>query len=59
LVEFLKTNGKRKVLFGSNAPMIPHGKALADLPSLALPDEVRDAFLFGNAKRVFKLGDAA
>ena len=48
-------NGREKVLFGTNYPMITPAKALADLASLALPDDVQEAFLSGNAKRVFDL----
>ena len=55
LVQYLKTNGRKKVLFGSNYPMITPAKALADLASLKLDEETRDLFLLANAKRVFKL----
>lgn len=55
LVDYLKTNGKGKVLFGTNYPMITPAKALADLPALELDQETQDQFLFANAKRVFGL----
>jgi predicted TIM-barrel fold metal-dependent hydrolase len=54
-VEYLKSRGRRKVLFGSNYPMIRPAKALADLDGLGLDDEARSLFLAGNAKRAFKL----
>ena len=55
LVEYLKTNGRSKVLFGSNYPMITPAKALTDLDSLGLDKDTKDMFLFANAKRVFDL----
>jgi hypothetical protein len=56
LVRFVKTGtGQRKVLFGTNYPMIAHTHALAGLDELGLDDEARSDFLHGNAERVFKL----
>ena len=55
LVRYLKTNGRKKVLFGTNYPMITPAKALDGLDTLALDDETRDLFLFGNAARIFDL----
>ncbi|WP_068185246.1 amidohydrolase family protein [Mycobacterium sp. UM_CSW] len=56
LVRFMKTGtGQRKVLFGTNYPMIIHTHALAGLDELGLSDDARRDFLRGNAQRVFKL----
>ena len=55
LIEYLKTNGRRKVLFGSNYPMIAPAKALDGLDGLGLDQETRDLFLSENAERVFSL----
>jgi uncharacterized protein len=55
LVRYLKTNGKHKVLFGTNYPMINPAHALADLASLDLDEKTQNLFLFENAKRVYKL----
>ena len=56
LVRFMKTGtGQRKVLFGTNYPMMTHAHALAGLAELGLADEGRRDFLHGNAERVFKL----
>jgi predicted TIM-barrel fold metal-dependent hydrolase len=49
--------GRRKVLFGSNFPMIAPSQALEDLDALGLDDETRELFLTGNAQRVFGLGE--
>jgi len=55
LVAYLRGGGRRKVLFGSNWPMIAPQAALADLATLELDDEATDLFLHGNARRVFAL----
>lgn len=55
LVDYLKHHGRKKVLFGSNYPMITPAKALAGIDTLALPPEVQADFLDGNARRVFNL----
>ncbi len=55
LVAYLKTNGRKKVLFGTNYPMITSAKCLEDLDQLRLDDEVEAMFLYGNAKQVFKI----
>ena len=57
LVEYLRTNGKMKVLFGTNYPMISPSKALDGLAELGLSEEVKALFLAGNARRVFALSD--
>jgi predicted TIM-barrel fold metal-dependent hydrolase len=55
LVAYLRAHGAGKVLFGSNWPMIAPRKALEGLDGLGLSSEVREAFLAGNASRVFAL----
>jgi hypothetical protein len=55
LVDYLKGRGSRKVLFGSNYPMMAPERALAHLDRLGLDDEQRELFLGGNARRVFNL----
>lgn len=56
LIRFMKTGtGQRKVLFGTNYPMIAHAHALAGLDDLGLSDEARRDFLHDNAERVFRL----
>jgi predicted TIM-barrel fold metal-dependent hydrolase len=53
LVDYLKSDGRKKVLFGSNYPMIMPGDALADLELLGLSEEAKRMFLFDNAAKVF------
>jgi uncharacterized protein len=56
LIRFLKTGtGQRKVLFGTNYPMIGHAHALEGLDELGLDTAARHDFLHTNAERVFRL----
>ena len=55
LVAYLRAHGRRKVLFGTNYPMILPDRALAHLDELGLDEEARRLFLAGNAERVFRL----
>src|SRR3954467_4837185 len=56
LVHFLKSStGARKVLFGTNFPMIAHAHALDGLDELGLDAATREAFLGDNARRIFAL----
>ncbi|GAB4586366.1 amidohydrolase family protein [Nocardia sp. IFM 10818] len=55
LIAYMKTHGRRKVLFGTNFPMITPDRALKGIDELGLDDEARELFLSGNARRVFGL----
>ena len=55
LVDYLRTNGAMKVLFGSNYPMLAPARALEGLDGLGLSPTVKELFLGGNAQRVFGL----
>ncbi len=55
LVEYLRGHGSRKVLFGTNYPMILPAKALEGVEGLGLDEEAKALFLGGNAARVFGL----
>ena len=55
LVRYLQADGWKKVMFGSNCPMIMPGKALADLDAIGLEGEKLEAFLSGNARKVFNV----
>ncbi|MET8131577.1 amidohydrolase family protein [Streptomyces sp. NPDC005251] len=57
LVGYLRGRGRRKVLFGSNYPMIEPSRALEHLGELGLDEETTALFLSGNARRVFRLPD--
>jgi predicted TIM-barrel fold metal-dependent hydrolase len=55
LVSYLKTNGRNKVMFGSNYPMITPKDCLEGIDSLEIPSDVLDSFLSGTARSVFRL----
>ena len=55
LVAYMKAHGRSKVMFGTNYPMISPAACLAELDLLGLDAETSEAFLGGNAQRVFKL----
>ncbi|MCC7383367.1 MAG: amidohydrolase family protein, partial [Deltaproteobacteria bacterium] len=55
LGEYLRAHGRKKVLFGSNHPMVSPADCLAQIDALGLDDEARRLFLGDNARRVFKL----
>lgn len=55
LLQFMRTYGQDKVLFGSNFPQLSLERCLRQVDELALPDAVRAKFLHGNARHVFKL----
>ncbi len=59
LLAYMRTaSGRRKVLFGSNYPMIAPAKALDGLQQLGLDDETRELYLHENTRRVFRLSRA-
>jgi uncharacterized protein len=56
LVSYLRSRGgRRKVLFGTNYPMLMPDRALERLDELGLDDETRELFLGGNAQRLLGL----
>jgi uncharacterized protein len=55
LVAYLRGHGRKKVLFGSNYPMILPGACLAQVDALGLDTEASRLFLHDNAARVFGL----
>lgn len=54
-VEFCRTYGSEKVLFGTNYPMIQPGVCLDGVDDLDLGEEARERFLHGNAEAAFGL----
>ena len=55
LVTYMKKHGSKKVMFGTNYPMVTAAMCLKDLDALQLTDEVKKLFLYENAHRVFGL----
>lgn len=57
VVEFLRGRGARKMMFGTNYPMLSPSDCFDGLDALGLSDENRRLFLGENARRVFRLDD--
>ncbi|WP_417460154.1 amidohydrolase family protein [Kordiimonas sp.] len=55
LVAFMKGPGAKRVLFGTNWPMLSPVQCLKGLSELGLTSEQEKGFLEGNARRVFNL----
>lgn len=54
-IEFMRGSGRKRVMFGTNWPMLRPADCLARLDALGLDDQTLQLFLGGNARRVFKL----
>ena len=57
-VDFMRGRGAKKVMFGTNYPMLTASACLEGFESLGLSDEAKERYLSGNARRVFKLDGA-
>ncbi len=55
LVEYMREGGRRKVMFGSNYPMLTPDQALTEFATLELDEETQSLFLGGTAEKVFGL----
>ncbi len=55
LLRFMREEGKTRVMFGTNWPMLSPSRCLQNIDDLSLSDEVKTLFLEGNARRVFNL----
>ena len=55
LVQFMKTYGQDKVLFGTNFPQLPFAKCVEQAQALNLPEAIQAKFFRENARRVFQL----
>jgi len=53
--DWLRRGGRRKILFGSNWPMLMPAVCVAEVDGLGLDDEARTRFLHDNAVEVFGL----
>lgn len=54
-IDYMKGIGSKRVMFGTNWPMLSPSKCLKQLEDLGLSQDQTKAFLHGNARRVFKL----
>ncbi|MGI5208725.1 amidohydrolase family protein [Spirillospora sp. CA-108201] len=55
LVRYMTQERHHKVMFGTNYPMLTAERALKGLDDLGLGEDAREAFLAGNARKVFRL----
>jgi uncharacterized protein len=53
LLHYMRTRGKDRILFASDYPVLSFERTLGEANALDLPDEVRDAWLYGNADAFF------
>lgn len=54
-IDLMKSAGKKRVMFGTNYPMLDPVKCLTGIDALGLDEDAKSEFLFGTAKRVFRL----
>ncbi|MEM8770505.1 MAG: amidohydrolase family protein [Pseudomonadota bacterium] len=54
-VQLLKNEGKTRIMFGTNWPMLSPSQCLKGLKGLGLDEKTTELFLGENAKRLFKL----
>ena len=54
-VSFMRGRGARKVMFGTNYPMLTAAACLEEIASLDLGEEATELFLHQNARRVFRI----
>ena len=54
-VQLIKKEGRKRIMFGTNWPMLSPAQCLKGLEGLGLDEDVAALFLRDNAKRVFKL----
>lgn len=57
--EYLRKSAAKKIMFGTNFPMLTPAQCLEGFDDLDLPDEATSRYLSGNAAEVFKLDAAA
>jgi Amidohydrolase len=53
LLHYMRTRGKAKVIFASDAPVLSITRTIGEAMALDLPEAVRDNYLYGNAQRFF------
>ena len=53
LLHFMRTRGKTKVIFASDAPVLSITRTVTEAVALDLPDEVLDNYLYANAQRFY------
>ena len=55
LIEFIRGEGREKVMWGTNHPVIDHAESLAEVAELGLDDDTQALLLRENLRRVYRL----
>ncbi len=53
LLHYMRTRGKQKIIFASDAPVLSITRTVTEASKLDLPAELLDNYLYGNAQRFF------
>ncbi|OAA27853.1 Amidohydrolase [Frankia sp. EI5c] len=53
LLHYLRTRGRDRILFASDHPVLSMRRCTTEVAGLGLDEEVRDAWLYGNAEAFF------
>lgn len=53
LLHYMRTRGKKKIIFASDAPVLSITRTVGEARKLDLPAEVLDNYLYGNSQRFF------
>jgi predicted TIM-barrel fold metal-dependent hydrolase len=53
LLHYMRTRGKERILFASDYPVLSMERCIGEAKALDLPEDVLDAWLFGNADAFF------
>ncbi|MFD7131125.1 amidohydrolase family protein [Streptomyces sp. NPDC059894] len=53
LLHFMRTRGKKKIMFASDSPVLSITRTVTEAARLDLDTEVLDGYLYGNAERFF------
>ncbi|GAA0960055.1 amidohydrolase family protein [Actinocorallia libanotica] len=53
LLHYMRTRGRKKIIFASDAPVLPLTRAVTEAARLDLEPEVLDDYLYANAERFF------
>ncbi len=53
LLHYMRTRGKTKIIFASDAPVLSITRTVTEALALDLPEPVLDNYLYANAQRFF------
>ena len=55
LVKYINSYGQDKVIFGTDFPVLRFKRTIDEIDALNLKPQVREKFLYSNAKKLYKL----